>query len=124
MAQNVNVTIFAELVTLTVRNDAVRVHLTFRTHCPGNFSHATKFIQKITPCPRFDDQAEEAVQFYTAIFKFSANVADQLLKVKCPSDRILICSGFERRGHTAGAYGCFTTRNRSIISIGTAKTRC
>ena len=28
-------------------------------------------IQKITPCLWFDDQAEEAVQFYTAIFRNS-----------------------------------------------------
>ena len=26
-------------------------------------------IQKITPCLWFDDQAEEAVAFYTAIFR-------------------------------------------------------
>ena len=34
-------------------------------------------IQKITPCLWFDDQAEEAVDFYTAIFKKSriANIA-------------------------------------------------
>ena len=33
--------------------------------------------QKITPCLRFDDQAEEAVEFYTAIFRNSkiVNVA-------------------------------------------------
>lgn len=28
-------------------------------------------IQRITPCLWFDDQAEEAVAFYTAIFKNS-----------------------------------------------------
>src|SRR5262245_27310358 len=27
------------------------------------------FIQKITPCLWFDDEAEEAVEFYTAIFR-------------------------------------------------------
>jgi len=29
-------------------------------------------IQKITPCLWFDDQAEEAAKFYTAIFRNSA----------------------------------------------------
>lgn len=28
-------------------------------------------IQKITPCLWFDDQAEEAVEFYTAVFRNS-----------------------------------------------------
>jgi predicted 3-demethylubiquinone-9 3-methyltransferase (glyoxalase superfamily) len=28
-------------------------------------------IQKITPCLWFDDQAEEAAEFYTAIFRNS-----------------------------------------------------
>ena len=28
-------------------------------------------IQRITPCLWFDDQAEEAVKFYTAIFRNS-----------------------------------------------------
>ncbi|HEY7434964.1 MAG TPA: VOC family protein [Methylomirabilota bacterium] len=32
-------------------------------------------VQKITPCLWFDDQAEEAVAFYTAIFKNSKVVA-------------------------------------------------
>jgi len=31
-------------------------------------------IQKITPCLWFDDQAEEAVEFYTAIFRNSRTV--------------------------------------------------
>jgi predicted 3-demethylubiquinone-9 3-methyltransferase (glyoxalase superfamily) len=30
-----------------------------------------QYLQKITPCLWFDDQAEEAVEFYTAIFKNS-----------------------------------------------------
>ncbi len=30
-----------------------------------------QYIQKITPCLWFDDQAEEAVEFYTAIFRNS-----------------------------------------------------
>ena len=30
-----------------------------------------QLIQKITPCLWFDDQAEEAVEFYTAIFRNS-----------------------------------------------------
>lgn len=30
-----------------------------------------KVIQKITPCLWFDDQAEEAVEFYTAVFRNS-----------------------------------------------------
>ncbi|MGH8762759.1 MAG: VOC family protein [Nitrosospira sp.] len=36
-----------------------------------------QIVQKITPCLWFDDQAEEAAKFYTAIFKNSkiANVA-------------------------------------------------
>ena len=34
-----------------------------------------KTIQKITPCLWFDDQAEEAAKFYTAIFKDSRLVA-------------------------------------------------
>lgn len=28
-----------------------------------------KVIQKITPCLWFDDQAEEVVEFYTAVFR-------------------------------------------------------
>ena len=32
---------------------------------------ATKITRKITPCPWFDDKAEEAVKFYTSIFKNS-----------------------------------------------------
>lgn len=30
------------------------------------------FVQKITPCPWFDNQAEEAARFYVALFKNSA----------------------------------------------------
>jgi predicted 3-demethylubiquinone-9 3-methyltransferase (glyoxalase superfamily) len=33
------------------------------------------FIQKITPCLWFDDQAEEAVEFYTTIFRNSKIVS-------------------------------------------------
>ena len=33
------------------------------------------FMQKITPCLWFDDQAEEAAQFYTAIFRNARTVS-------------------------------------------------
>ncbi len=37
-------------------------------------------LQRITPCLWFDDQAEEAAGFYTAIFKNSRIVHDLALR--------------------------------------------
>ena len=50
-------------------------------------------MQKITPCLWFDDQAEEAVAFYTAIFKHS-----KILEIARYTE-----SGHEFHGKRAGS---------------------
>lgn len=64
-------------------------------------------IQKITPCLWFDDQAEEAVEFYAAIFRNS-----KIVNIARYGQ-----AGHEIHGRPAGTGGC---RHRASRRLGTA----
>jgi predicted 3-demethylubiquinone-9 3-methyltransferase (glyoxalase superfamily) len=78
-------------------------------------------IQKISPCLWFDDQAEEAVAFYTAIFKNSKVVAvsrygeaGREVHGKEPGTVLTVAFELEGQGFTALNGGPVFTFNEAI----------